>query len=149
MIGRIKAVSPSREPGVIAEEARPGFKGRRRSLIEFSEWAPLDIADVWQDHGSRYSVQYRRLADLGLDLDALDWRPMPSNMQKPASGADPTAPYDHEHDEASGTVDLPHPAPPARRFGGRGPGDVVERAKSAIARHFGVAPAQVRISVEM
>lgn len=107
IIGRIKEVGPSREPGVLAEEAKPGFKGRKRSLITFSEYALIDEHEVWQEHGARFSAQYRPLADIGIDLSKLDWKPMPSNMEKAASGADPTLPYDHEFDEGKDTEELP------------------------------------------
>ena len=47
-----------------------GLPGRYR--IEFSEYALVDLPDVWK--GDRNPVRYARLEDLGIDLSTAKWQ---------------------------------------------------------------------------
>ena len=46
-----------------------------RYLIEFSEFARVNIPNVWK--GDRNPVKYRSADDLGIDFSKLKWEPMP------------------------------------------------------------------------
>lgn len=55
-----------------------------RYLIQFSEYAPLDVPNVWK--GNRNPVSYTStLEELGIDEDKLEWHPMPAaqTLNKP------------------------------------------------------------------
>lgn len=69
LIGKVKNVVPC-PPTPENEEAEED-----RYLILFSEYARVDIADVWA--GDRNPVKYRSLDDLGVDFSALKWETMP------------------------------------------------------------------------
>jgi len=53
-----------------------------RFLIEFSEYARVDIPDIWT--GDRNPVKYRSADDLGIDFSTLKWEPMPKPDNAPA-----------------------------------------------------------------
>ena len=50
-------------------------------MIEFSEFARVDIPDIWL--GDRNPVKYRRLEDLDIDFSKLKWEPMPEPNSAP------------------------------------------------------------------
>lgn len=62
LVGRIEDVLPSSEV--------PG-----RWLVRISEYARVDVPDVWQNW--RNPVRYTDLADLGIDFTTLHFAPMP------------------------------------------------------------------------
>ena len=67
MVGKVKDVVPT-----------PARKGR--FLIQFSEYALVNVPDVWK--GDRNPVRYvERLEDLGIDPLTLKWKPMPAPLQ--------------------------------------------------------------------
>jgi hypothetical protein len=64
MVGKVKDVVPT-----------PDRKGR--FLIQFSEYALVNVADVWK--GDRNPIRYAEsLQDLGIDPSTLKWKPMPA-----------------------------------------------------------------------
>ncbi len=65
IVGRICDVVPSTD-----QPARPD-----RWLIQISEYARVNIPEVWQ--GWRYPVRYTSLEDLGIDLATLAFEPLP------------------------------------------------------------------------
>jgi hypothetical protein len=70
LVGRVKDVVP------VADH-----KGR--FLIQFTEYALVNVADVWK--GDRNPVRYAdKLEDLGIDPSTLKWQPMPSPQQTAA-----------------------------------------------------------------
>lgn len=63
LVGKIKDVVPS-----------PFTKGR--FLIQFSEYAPVSVLEVWK--GDRNPVKYAdSLEEFGIDPDSLTWQAMP------------------------------------------------------------------------
>jgi hypothetical protein len=62
MVGRIADVVPS--------SAKPG-----RWKILFSDYSVVDVPSAWG--GWRNPVKYTTMGDLGIELDTLDFRPMP------------------------------------------------------------------------
>ena len=80
LIGKISDVVPC-EPTPENEEA-----AEKRYLIEFSEFARVEIPDFWK--GDRNPVKYRSSDDLEIDFSALKWEPMPKleNAQKQVVG---------------------------------------------------------------
>ena len=46
-----------------------------RYLVKMSEYAELNVPDVWQ--GWRNPIKYTTLEELGINLEGLDFRPMP------------------------------------------------------------------------
>jgi hypothetical protein len=71
LIGRVSGVEPSTET-------------EGRWLIKISDYAPVDIPEVWQRTRSRNPVHYSTLEDLGIDLDRLTFEPVP---EREAAGA--------------------------------------------------------------
>lgn len=64
MVGRIKGVVPSPE-------------NPERYLIEFSEYARINVPNSWS--GLRNPVSYKTLGDFGInDPASLEWQPMPA-----------------------------------------------------------------------
>ena len=63
LVGKIKDVVPS-----------PDHEGRY--LIQFSEYANVNIADAWK--GDRNPVKYGSLEEIGIDPASLNWEPMPA-----------------------------------------------------------------------
>jgi hypothetical protein len=57
-------------------EVVPSPKHADRCLIEFSEYALVNIPDVWK--GDRNPVKYAAIKDLGIDPSTLKWEPMPA-----------------------------------------------------------------------
>jgi hypothetical protein len=65
----------------------PAPTRKERFLIQFSEYALVNVADVWK--GDRNPVRYtEKLEDLGIDPATLKWKPMPAPQQQ----ATPSAP---------------------------------------------------------
>ena len=106
LIGRIRDIVPS-----------PSEAGRW--LIRFSEYARLDGKGIWA--GDRNPVIYDDIANLNIDLNALDWSPMPVTDRMPEG--------------ASVKVSTPK-------------GMSIDEVKQVLARRFGVREDQVRITIE-
>jgi hypothetical protein len=70
LVGKVKDVVPSRDP-----------QATDRYLIEFSEYARVNVPDVWK--GDRNPVKYAKPQDLGFDLSSLKWTPMPEPAEPP------------------------------------------------------------------
>jgi hypothetical protein len=64
LVGKIHDVveAPGQKPG--------------RYLIQFSEYAVVDVPDVWEK-GDRNPVKYVDIESLGIDPTKLKWKPMP------------------------------------------------------------------------
>ncbi len=73
MIGKVSDV-------VLSDEQPSDPKKPPRYMIKMSEWAPLDIPNVWQ--GWRRPFKYMTLDDLGIDPTKLEWE----LVELPASG---------------------------------------------------------------
>lgn len=69
LIGKIKDVVPSSDHA-------------GRYLIQFSEYAKVNIVDAWK--GDRNPVKYASLEDLSIDPSSLQWEPMPVPAESPA-----------------------------------------------------------------
>ena len=107
LIGRIEDVIPAVDEG--------------RFLIQFSEYAPIDIPDAW--HGGRNPVSYGSLEKLGIDPSKLKWAPMPKPV-KPAEVATGVS----ESKKPIGALTM-------------------AEAKTGLAKTFGVKPEQIEITV--
>jgi hypothetical protein len=72
---------------VIACEPTPenNESPNNRFLIQFSEYAVVDIPGVWK--GDRNPVKYAELSDLGINPATLKWKKMPEVVDKPDSSA--------------------------------------------------------------
>jgi hypothetical protein len=75
LVGKISDVVPCR-PTPENDEVP-----EKRFLIEFSEFARVDIPDIWT--GDRNPVKYRSAQHLGIDFSALKWEPMPQPDSAP------------------------------------------------------------------
>jgi len=53
----------------------PSPESPERFLIQFGEYALVDIADVWK--GDRNPIKYEDISALGIDLDSVQREPMP------------------------------------------------------------------------
>lgn len=112
LVGKIKDVVP----------AKADDDGDRWMIL-FSEYARVDIPDVWQ--GDRNPVRYFSDADLkklGLDISALKWEPMPPVQIVAAPNEEP-------------------PRPSAVR------GLTMLEAKKGLAATFGVSPDAIEITI--
>jgi hypothetical protein len=66
-------------------------RGQPRFLIELSEYATFERAEVW-DKESRNPVSYKTLKELGIDLRGLKFKPMPVPAASAKSGSTSGAP---------------------------------------------------------
>jgi hypothetical protein len=107
LVGKIKDVVPA-----------PGREGRY--LVLFSEYARLNIPDVWK--GDRNPVRYATLGELGIDPSNLKWEQMP------------------EADET------PEPTRRGTRIVPEMPLTMAE-AKKGLALTFGVSPEAIEITI--
>jgi hypothetical protein len=112
LIGKIRDVVPCTPTPENNESPK------NRYLIQFSEFARVNIADVWK--GDRNPVKYATLAELGIDASKLKWETMP------------------EHAPSTITT-------PATRSGPM-PLTMAE-AKKGLALTFGVTPEAIEITV--
>jgi hypothetical protein len=65
-------------------------RGQPRFLIEISEYAAVDRAEVW-NREARNPVSYKTLKELGIDLRGLKFKPMPGPASLTKSGVGGTA----------------------------------------------------------
>ncbi len=98
-----------------------------RYLIQFSEFARVDIADIWQ--GDRNPVRYGTLEDLGIDPEKLTWEKMPA-----VPAVIPYMSTEIEDDEAE------LPPGPVR-------GLSMAEAKQGLALTFNVPPSSIEITI--
>lgn len=104
LVGRISDVVPSTED-------------ETRWKVVFDEYAEVSIPDLWK--GWRNPVKYTTLEELGVDIDILDFKPIPEAQPDqaepvPALGAQPMT---------------------------------IERAKQELAATFGVKPDAIEITI--
>jgi hypothetical protein len=98
----------------------PDHEGRY--LIQFSEYAPVNVPDAWK--GDRNPIKYvASLKNLGIDPSTLKWEPMPE----------------------AGAAPGPTPAP-VKPNAGVQPLTMSE-AKKGLAITFGVAPEAIEITI--
>jgi len=116
LVGKIKKVIPSTSPPENDESPRNRF------LIQFSEYARVNIPDFWS--GDRNPVKYRSVDDLGIDFSKLKWEQMP------------------EPDSASAPV---YEASPVNQNGAK-PLTMAE-AKKGLALTFNVPPEAIEITI--
>jgi hypothetical protein len=69
LLGKVSDVVPTRD-------VLEGENADNRYLIRFSEYAKLDMPDVWVK-GDRNPVKYTTLEELGVDPSQLTWEAMP------------------------------------------------------------------------
>ena len=110
LVGKISKVLPSTEDPDVTD----------RSIIMISAYAEISIPHAWP--GNRNPVRYTTLDEMGIDVDALNFKPMPK-MDPPAKK------------EPSSTT-LATKA-----------GLTLEEAKAGIALRFGITPEQVQITI--
>ena len=129
LVGKVKDVVPA--PDV-----------HDRYLIQFSEYARVDIPDVWQ--GDRNPVKYATLEELGIDPSTLTWVPMP----------EPDSPPDRYSRTMLRSQDAPEfeqrnaALPPQKNILHRD--DVpltMAEAKKGLALTFGVSPDSIEITI--
>jgi hypothetical protein len=84
IVGKISDVVPCK-PTPENDEAP-----EKRYLIEFSEYAHVNIPNVWA--GERNPIKYRSADDLGIDFSTLNWEPMPKPDNLPAPVVTSTSP---------------------------------------------------------
>lgn len=65
VVGRLKNVVPSGKGG-----------NGNRWMLQFSEYAEIDVADAWP--GYRNPVSYTDLESMGINLESLQFKPLPS-----------------------------------------------------------------------
>ena len=66
--------------GLATLESDNNHKGTRKILV-FNEYAEIDIANMWP--GNRFPLFYGDLEDMGIDITALNFQPMP--VQEPVA----------------------------------------------------------------
>jgi hypothetical protein len=90
-----------------------------RWLVKMSDFARVNIPDVWQRHGGRNPVQYSTMAALGIDPTTLTFEPMP--QMEPTEDVRPSKKA--------------------------GPGLTIAEAKRGLAQMFGVNEDAVEITI--
>lgn len=67
--------------------------GRKRYLVQMSEYALVSEPDFWtHDRNPTRYTDTNALRERGIDVDSLDWHPMPSGEAQPAPKADAAPP---------------------------------------------------------
>jgi hypothetical protein len=74
LVGKVKEVVPSTE-------------AEGRYLVQFGEYARVNIPDVWK--GDRNPVKYSTMEELGIDPSTLKWEPMPDPIKQPSAQINP------------------------------------------------------------
>jgi len=118
LVGKIKKVIPSTAPPENDESPK------NRYLIQFSEFARVNIPDFWQ--GDRNPLKYKSVEGLGIDFSELKWEPMP----RPNSESVSTPTF-----EAT---------PASRNAGGA---LTMAEAKKGLALTFNVPPEAIEITI--
>ena len=118
LIGKIRDVVPSLAPPENNESSED------RYLIQFSEFARVDIPNVWK--GYRNPVKYTALEELGIDPSTLKWEPMPKPQNAPAP-----------------VVETPSAAQPKATVGAL----TMAEAKKGLALTFNVPPEAIEITI--
>jgi hypothetical protein len=120
LIGRISGLEPM-----------PEENGQMRWLIAISEYAFIDIANVWQ--GWRNPVRYATLEDLGIDPQEIDFQPMPPRT---GNAAEDVVVEGGDADSASpvGVVEAVKPLS-------------IPEAKLGLAMMFGVSADAIEITI--
>lgn len=95
----------------------PGIVHPERLLVQISEWAPIEIPDLWAF--GRNPIHYEDLKNLGIAVENLDFRSMPKRIEQAISAA---------------------VIPPAKRL-------TIEQAKRGLAATFGVAVDSIEIVI--
>lgn len=90
-----------------------------RWLVKISDFARVDIPDVWQQHGGRNPVRYTTMGALGIDPATLVFEPMPQ-------------------------VEPTEDVRPSKKAG---PGLTIAEAKRGLAQMFGVNEDAVEITI--
>jgi len=108
LVGKVHEVVPA-----------PDHEGRY--LIQFSEYAEVNIPNVWK--GDRNPVKYAPLEQIGIDPSTLKWTPMPSRVEQPARNVPSATPSN-----AVGALSLAD-------------------AKKGLAITFGVPPEAIEITI--
>lgn len=111
LVGRISNVVPSTMP------SRPEAKCEDRWKIMFDQYAEVRIPDLWG--GWRNPVRYTTLEELGIDIERLDFKPMP----------------------------IPQSAAINPAVSGSTQPLTIERAKQELAITFGVNPEAIEITI--
>ena len=75
LVGRVRDVVPC------AATPENDESEKNRYLIQFSEFARVNVADVWK--GDRNPVRYVTLEELGIDPSTLKWEVMPKSDNAP------------------------------------------------------------------
>jgi hypothetical protein len=116
LVGKIRDVVPC-EPTPENNESP-----NNRFLIQFSEYAVVDIPGVWK--GDRNPVKYADLSDLGINPATLKWKKMPEVSEKAQSDRE------KKRAESNGVRALS-----------------MADAKKGLALTFGVAPKAIEITI--
>lgn len=118
----VEGTEPHRSAFLIGKvnDVVPAPDHDKRYLFSLSEFARLDMPDVWK--GDRNPVKYSSLKALGIDPSKLKWEPMPTKKNKPASKDEGNA--DNLHKPLT-----------------------ISEAKKALAQTFGVSPEAIEITI--
>lgn len=102
---------------------RHGSATPPRYLLQFSEYARVNVPDAWK--GDRNPVKYGTLKALGIDPSTLKWEPMPASR-----------------------ASAPAPPSASEKATGNTPGPLtMAEAKKGLALTFGVSPEAVEITI--
>jgi hypothetical protein len=124
----VEGTEPHRSAFLIAKirDVVPSPTVDGRWLIQFSEYARLNIREVWPK-GNRNPVGYACLEDIGIDPFTLEWEKMPKAGKSPAY-----APHVSSHDSG-----LPNGNTPL----------TIPEAKKRLAITYGVPPEAIEITI--
>jgi hypothetical protein len=126
----IRTVAPSLigKSGVVPAPESPS-----RWLVQFSEFARLDIPEVWQK--GRFPLAYADISEIlpGVDLTALEWERMPPPAEPfPVIPPESQATFDGE-DQTADLSDLPE----------------VVACRTRLAAELGIAPDKLGMTAEV
>lgn len=68
------------------ESLKEDSKGDVRKIVKISEYAEVDVPDCWE--GGRNPIAYMKLGDFGLNVDELEFKPVPVLTEADRQGDD-------------------------------------------------------------
>lgn len=107
------------------ESLKEDSKGDVRKIVKISEYAEIDVPDCWD--GGRNPIAYMKLSDFGLELDELNFKPVPVLAEAHLQGDDTLIAEDELPEDQEGLT--------------------IEQAKRGLAIGLGIRVEQIEILI--
>lgn len=115
LVGKISGVEALKEDS----------KGIIRKIVKISEYAEIDVPNCWE--GGRNPISYMKLGDFGLNLDELEFKPVPTRTEQDSPSDDTPVAEDELIEDQEGLT--------------------IEQAKRGLAIGLGISVEQIEILI--